>query len=110
MIQGMDDGSNLDDLTAENIRTARLNLGWTKKKLGNKLDPPATERTIAHYEDGGFLPPARSLRERQLADVLGLRIPGEPAGTAPRSMPARQDIMRDLLEARTLIDRALARL
>ena len=55
----------------ERLRTARIQRGLTQEALANLLDPPLTQCTIAHIENG------RSETSRHiiwLALVLGLRI------------------------------------
>lgn len=55
----------------ERLRTARIQRGLTQEALANLLDPPLTQGTIAHIENG------RSETSRHiiwLALVLGLRI------------------------------------
>ena len=99
----------MPDLTPEAMKAARQRLGYSQKRLGEMLTPPASLRTVASWEAGEFKP--KSPRREQLMAILEL----EPVGHVeiPQigmvGVP-KHELMQSLLRIRTEVDALLSRL
>ena len=97
--------------TPENIKARREAMELSQTKLGAMLNPPASQRTIVHWEKGDF--EVKSPRREQLANILRLALPGYTAPAALSLVGSSNEdaqLRTNLIQARALIDATLEQL